>query len=112
MCVYNGEKYLREAIDSVLNQTLRDLELIIVDDASTDATRWILAEYERRDPRVRIIANPTNMGCTCRNLAFEAARAKYIAIHDADDISRPDRLERQAEEVETFYQKILENDSH
>lgn len=96
MAVYNGEKYLREAVDSILAQTLTDFELIIVDDASIDGTRATLESYS--DPRIRVLYNPSNIGqAVSRNAALAVARAKYIAVMDADDIALPVRLQRQAE---------------
>ena len=89
--VYNCQKYIREAIDSILNQTLKDLELIVVDDGSTDKTGEILGTY--KDPRIKVITQP-NMGMAQgRNKGLEEARGEYIAIMDADDISFPERLE-------------------
>ena len=91
MSVYNGAKYLREAIDSVLAQTFSSFELIIVDDGSTDGTMEILNTYS--DPRIRLIRNERNLGlAAARNRAFAAARGEFVAIHDADDASAPDRL--------------------
>ena len=96
MCVYNGERYLREAIKSVLSQTFTDFEFLIVDDASTDSTWEILQEYETRDPRIRLVRNPNNIGLTkSLNKGLEAARGQYIARMDADDISLAERLEKQ-----------------
>jgi glycosyltransferase involved in cell wall biosynthesis len=92
--VYNGEKYIREAIDSVLNQTLEDFELIAVNDGSTDETLEILRSYE--DPRIIIIDNQKNIGIPkSLNKALGIARGEYIVRQDADDISSDTRLERQ-----------------
>src|SRR5580700_1874042 len=91
MSVYNGERFIREAIDSVLSQTLRDWELIVVDDASTDSTRDILVEY--RDPRIRLLRNETNQKqAVCSNRGIAVASGRYIARLDADDVSLPSRL--------------------
>jgi glycosyltransferase involved in cell wall biosynthesis len=98
MAVYNAERYLREAIDSILNQTMPALELIIVCDPSTDCTPEILNEYMARDERVRVITNKSNVGLAgSLNAGIEAARAELIARQDADDLSHPTRLERQVE---------------
>ena len=98
MAVYNGQKYVREAIESILNQTFRDFEFIIVDDGSIDTTSEILKEYAREDERIKIITNPKNIGLTkSLNKAIKVAQGKYIARMDADDISLPERLERQIE---------------
>ncbi len=96
MAVYDAEKYLREAVESVVAQTLKDCELIVVDDASTDASLAILQSYA--DPRIRLLRNPTNLGqCVSRNRALAAAQGRYIAVLDADDVALPTRLEKQAQ---------------
>jgi glycosyltransferase involved in cell wall biosynthesis len=94
MPVYNGADYLSEAVDSILAQTLGDFEFIVIDDASTDETPRILAEYA--DPRLHIVTNPANLGLT-RNLnsCIAMARGDLIARHDADDRSHPERFARQ-----------------
>lgn len=96
MPVYNGEKLVREAIDSVLRQTLRDLELVIIDDGSTDTSADIAASIAQKDPRVRVIRNGSNLGVAqSLNKGLEAARGELIARADADDICLPGRLEKQ-----------------
>ena len=91
---YNAEPYLAQAINSILGQTFTDLELIVVDDASTDATAAILAGY--RDPRLRVVRNERNLGVVgARNRGLAMARGEFIAPFDADDISLPTRLEKQ-----------------
>ena len=92
--VYNGELYLRAAVESLLGQTLRNIEIIIVDDGSTDQTPEIINEL-LTDPRVRTV-HQSNMGMAqARNRGIALARAEYIVAHDADDISLPDRLKKQ-----------------
>lgn len=94
MSVYNGEKYLREAIESILNQTYTDFEFLLINDSSTDKSMEILQSYN--DPRIRIITNEKNLGLTkSLNKGLELARGEYVARMDADDISLPERLERQ-----------------
>jgi len=96
MAVYNGEKYLEEAIESILSQSFGDFEFIIVDDGSTDRTSEILREYAKKDERIKIIANSKNIGLTkSLNKAIEQANGEYIARQDADDISLPQRFEQQ-----------------
>lgn len=96
MSVYNGERYLREAIDSILSQTFEDYEFIIIDDGSTDGTKPILAEYAARDRRIVLTRNETNVGLThSLNKGLALARGQYVARMDADDISLPDRFARQ-----------------
>ena len=95
MSVYNGENYLSEAVESILNQTFRDFELIIIDDGSTDRTAEILAEYERRDMRVRFYSQAREGLIATLNRGIELSRGRYIARMDADDVSYPTRLEKQ-----------------
>lgn len=96
MAAHNAERHLREAMDSILGQSLTDFEFIIVDDASTDGTPEILREYAQRDARIRLLRNEANRGpYPTGNRGLEAARAPIIARMDADDISMPERLERQ-----------------
>ncbi len=98
MGVYNGEKYLSSAVESILNQTFKDFEFIIINDGSTDNTKKILESYS--DPRIRLF-NQTNIGLTkTLNRGLQKSRGEYIARQDADDISNCLRLERQLECLE------------
>ncbi len=106
MSVYNGEKYLHEAIDSIVNQTFRDFEFLIINDASTDRTSEILKSYQ--DPRIRIINNEKNIGLTrSLNKGLKVAKGEYIARMDADDISTPDRLDKQVAYMDNHPEKAL-----
>ncbi len=94
MPVYNGEKYLRRAIKSILNQSFADFEFLIIDDASTDKSRDIIQSY--KDPRIRFIRNNTNLKIVLTlNKALDLAQGEYIARMDCDDISLADRLAKQ-----------------
>src|SRR5256885_6172724 len=85
MAVYNGARFLHAAISSVLAQSYRDFELIVVDDASVDHSVSILTSFA--DPRIRIIKHESNMGASLsRNHALAAARGELVAIMDADDL--------------------------
>lgn len=96
MSVYNAEKYLKEAIDSILNQTYQDFEFIIINDCSTDSSYAILKDYEKRYKCVRLINNEVNLGLTKNlNKALALAEGEYIARMDADDISDLNRFQRQ-----------------
>ncbi len=96
MPVYNREKYLGAAIESILAQTFTDFELIVVDDGSTDASAEIVQEYAERDSRVRFFRLTRNMGQSqARNHAFAASRGAFIAVMDSDDLAISRRLERQ-----------------
>jgi len=94
MTVFNGERFIKEAIDSILSQTFKDFEFIIVDNASTDKTTDIIASYD--DSRIVCINNEENLGQTkALNIGIKSSRSEYIARMDADDISYPERLELQ-----------------
>jgi hypothetical protein len=98
MPVFNGEKYLAEAVESVLGQTFQDLELVAVDDGSRDGSRGILEGFAQADRRVRLVVNEQNLGLAgALNRGCAGARAPYIARLDADDVAIPDRLSRQVE---------------
>jgi glycosyltransferase involved in cell wall biosynthesis len=96
MPVYNGEPYLKEAVESILNQTFSDFEFIIIDDGSTDNSWDILIAYAAQDSRIVLSRNPENIKLIkTLNKGLNLARGEYIARMDADDISLPERLERQ-----------------
>lgn len=96
MPVYNGEKYLREAVDSILAQTYREFEFLIINDGSTDGTRGILESYG--DPRIRVMDNDENRGIVYTlNRGLKQAAHDLIARQDADDLCAPHRLQRQVE---------------
>lgn len=95
MATFNGSRYIAASIASILSQTLRDFELIIVDDCSTDNTLDVIAAMS--DPRIRVLRNERNSGVVAsRNRCFAAARGRYVAMLDHDDLSRPLRLAQQA----------------
>lgn len=94
MPVYNGERFLREAINSILEQSFRHFEFMIIDDGSTDRSAEIIASY--RDPRIRFIRNNQNIGISATlNKGIALASCELIARMDADDISHPHRLQKQ-----------------
>ncbi len=98
MPVYNGERFLAEAIESILAQTFEDFEFIIVDDGSGDRSADIIADYARKDERIRIVTLPRNMGvAAAHNAGIAASSGAYIATMDCDDISLPQRLQRQVD---------------
>jgi glycosyltransferase involved in cell wall biosynthesis len=83
MPVYNGERYLRQAMDSILNQSVEDYEFLIINDGSTDRTLEILQSY--KDPRIKVINNEGNIGLTAfLNRGLKIAKGEYIARMDAD----------------------------
>lgn len=92
--VFNRERYIRDAIDSVLAQSFTDFEVLAIDDGSTDGSIELVTTYA--DPRVRLIRNERNLGIpTTRNRGIAAARGEYLAFLDSDDIALPKRLARQ-----------------
>jgi hypothetical protein len=97
MAVCNGERYLREAIDSVLNQTLQGIEYVVVDDGSTDSTGSILKGYGQA---LQVISQPNHGLAQALNRGLVAARGHYIARMDADDVAEPERLEAQVRLLE------------
>jgi len=95
LAVYNGQRYLRDAVDSILTQTFTDFELIVIDDGSTDRTLPILQEYAKKDGRVRLVTR-ANKGLTpTLNESIGLACGEFLARMDADDIAMPDRFQKQ-----------------
>ncbi len=93
---YNAEPFLVEALESIINQSFKDLEIICVDDGSTDATLTILNQYARNDKRIKVVINDNNLGLiSTLNKAILLSRGEIIARMDADDISSCDRIEKQ-----------------
>lgn len=98
---YNRAKTIERAIDSVLQQTYTDIEVIVVDDCSTDDTEKIVGSY--KDNRLRFVKHRINQGaCAARNTGIDHARGMYIAFQDSDDAWRPEKLEKQMEAMEKY----------
>lgn len=95
MPVYNAERYLAEAVESVLAQTFTDFELLVIDDGSTDGSLAILRRYEAQDPRVRLVSRPNTGYVVALNEMLGMARGEFLARMDADDVCMPERFERQ-----------------
>jgi glycosyltransferase involved in cell wall biosynthesis len=95
MPIHNGQPFVREAVASVLAQTHRDLELVAVDDGSSDDTPAILQEFAAADPRVRVVAQARGGIARARNRALREARAEWVVNLDHDDVMLPNRVERQ-----------------
>ncbi len=117
MPVYNREKYVSEAIESILNQTFTDFEFIIIDDGSTDSTAEIIKSF--KDNRIQLINQYKNLGnYRARNDGMKVAQGKYICVMDSDDIALPNRIQKQLEflEINTqigicgSYVKIIDSD--
>ena len=101
--VYNVEKYLRECLDSVINQTFKDIEIICVNDGSTDNSLKILKEYEQRDERIVLISQSNKGVSSARNVALECAKGEYVCFMDPDDTVELDLVEK-------CYKEIIKND--
>ncbi len=100
MAAYNAGPYISQSIQSILNQSFRDFELLIVNDGSTDNTVEIIKSFS--DPRIRLIENESNKGLGfTRNVALKEAKGEFLAILDSDDIAFPDRIERQLRHFST-----------
>jgi glycosyltransferase involved in cell wall biosynthesis len=94
MTVFNGERFIREAVESCLNQTHDNLELIIIDDGSTDSSLEIINSFQ--DERIKLLINKSNKGQSfSRNWGIKEAKGEYIAIMDSDDVAYPDRIKKQ-----------------
>src|SRR5438045_1565655 len=95
MPVYNAERYLRQAVESIRNQTLPDFEFVIVNDGSTDRSLRILKAFARSDKRVKLITRPNTGLVGALTDGLGACRGEFIARMDGDDIAHPQRLEKQ-----------------
>jgi glycosyltransferase involved in cell wall biosynthesis len=105
MTVWNGEKHIAESIDSILRQTFQDLELIVIDDGSTDDTCRVVETFQ--DSRLHLIRRPHSGIVSSANYGVSQARGTYVARLDADDISLPDRLALQVDALERNPQAVL-----
>ena len=93
--VYNTERYVADAVESILDQTLGDFELLILDDGSTDGSPEVLRRYAGRDPRIRLTSRPNKGLVTTLNELIDQSRGEFLARMDADDIALPERFARQ-----------------
>ena len=108
MPVYNAEKFLANAVDSVLCQTYHNFELIIIDDASKDNSLKIARSYAEKDARIHLIVAEKNQGVArSRNCGIHEAKGEYIAFLDSDDMWRKDKLERQIKLIEAADAQIV-----
>ena len=94
LSVYNMENYLRQCLDSILDQTFREIELICIDDSSTDSSFSILEEYADRDPRIKVERQDHAGAGAARNKGMTMAEGEYLSILDADDYFEPDMIEQ------------------
>lgn len=100
MCTYNGERFLAEQLQSILEQTYAPLEIVIVDDCSTDGTRALIRQFMVKDERIRFIENETNLGFV-RNFqrALEACQGEFISLADQDDVWLPEKIQALHDEI-------------
>ena len=105
--VYNQEKYLRECLDSVCNQSLQNIEVICVNDGSTDNSKEILGIYAKRDSRIRILSQKNQGAGAARNLGMQIAKGKYLSFLDSDDIFEPLMLETMVRAIEKDNADVL-----
>ena len=110
MPLYNAKDYLKLAVDSILNQTHKNIELVVVDDCSTDGSLDLCRELYGQDARVRIIQQPRNMGPgAARNTGIRSARGEYITLVDSDDEILPDMVSRMFETAKQFSADVVHN---
>lgn len=108
LTAYNAEKYIGKTIESILNQTMSDFELIIINDGSKDETATIIGDYGKKDSRIITITNNPNKGIAeTQNIGLRLAKGKYIASHDNDDLSMSNRLEVQYQFMENHPEVFL-----
>ena len=100
--VYNAEAYLPSCLDSVLSQTLKEIEIICVDDGSTDGSAKVLSEYAGKDARVRTLRTQNHVAGAARNAGLKLARGRYVVFWDADDSFRRDALEKMSARCEKY----------
>ena len=105
--VYNVERYVAEAVESILGQTLADFEFLILDDGSTDGSLEILRRYADRDPRIRLTSQPNKGLVASLNELIDLARGEFIARMDGDDISSPERFRRQVNYLRAHPECVL-----
>ncbi len=107
LATYNGEKYIREQIDSILNQTHREFRLLISDDGSKDSTRKILEEYKNKDSRVEVYFQENNLGVV-KNFEFllKKVEAKYYMFSDQDDIWKDNKIEKSLNKINEGYDLV------
>jgi glycosyltransferase involved in cell wall biosynthesis len=107
MPVYNAERYVAQAVESILDQTFGDFEFLILDDASTDGSIEILRRYAARDPRIRLTSRPNRGVARTLNELVDQARGEFLARMDADDLALPERFARQVAYLRTHPECVL-----
>lgn len=105
--IYNVEPYLPECLESLLKQTLEDIEIICIDDGSTDGSFQVTKEYQKRDGRIKVLQQPNYGAGTARNMGLKVAKGKYLSILDADDFFDNEMLERAYRRAEATSAEIV-----
>ena len=105
--IYNVKKYVRQCLNSVLKQTLEEIEIICIDDGSTDGSTEILKEYEKKDSRIRAFYRKNQGAGAARNYGIQQARGKYLSFLDSDDFFESDMLELAYEKAEKYNTDIV-----
>lgn len=109
--VYNAEKYLKQCLDSICNQTLENIEIICVDDGSLDSSLAILEEYKSKDNRVKVLSQKNQGAGAARNYGLRVATGEYLSFLDADDFFEPDMLELSCNELDQYQADFVVFDS-
>lgn len=110
--VYNVETYLRECMDSIVNQTLKEIEIVCVNDGSTDSSLQILQEYERKDSRIKIIDKPNSGYGNTMNIGLQSAQGEYLGIVESDDYIEPDMFKRLYETAVLYEADVVKSDHY
>lgn len=114
---FNNGHYVAEAINSALNQTYKDIEIVVVDDGSTDGTQKVLEYFTKKFPQIKMVRTENQGIAKARNLAFSLSTGKYIAVMDSDDLMSPERIEKELavlkeHDVDFVYSHYLQADEH
>jgi glycosyltransferase involved in cell wall biosynthesis len=112
MPVYNTERYVAQAVESILSQTWKDFEFIILDDGSTDASLKILKKYAAQDKRIRLVSRENRGVIRTRNNLLELAEGEFVAVMDADDVALPERLALQVEFLQANLDVVCVGGAH
>ena len=102
--IYNTEKYLKRALNSLLKQTYQDLEILLIDDGSTDSSLKICQEYAKKDHRIKVFHQENKGVSVVRNFGLSVAKGEYISFLDSDDYMEPNMLQ-------TLYQNLIDTES-
>ena len=107
--VYNVDKYLRKCLDSLVNQTLKEIEIIVINDGSTDESEKILQEYKKKDKRIIVIKQKNKGLSATRNVGIKNAKGKYVTFIDSDDWIEKDTFKKVKEQMDKNYEIIRIN---